>query len=146
MSGPPEGGDGEVWVSGLAGDEPRQLLDGEYRVLSFSSDGAFLLADQRDENGDAAVGKARVVPARGGDPVPVASGGVRFPTWAPEGHAIAYVDAGAVKVVGRPGDKPRVLHEEGGVGAADLDSLDWVPDAMLVRRGEDMPVVLRIAG
>ena len=140
-------GDGEVWVSTLAGGGPHKVLDGQYRTLSFSADGAFLLADQQDRDGDAAVGKARVVPARGGDPVPVAAGKVRYPTWAPEGHAIAYVDAAeTVRVVGEPGAAPRDLHREKELGAADHEHLGWAPGVMLVRVGEDTPVVLRITG
>jgi hypothetical protein len=85
----------------------------------------FLLADGQAEDAKPAVGKARVVPARGGEPLPVAAD-VTVPTWAPQGHAVAYLEAGAVKVVGKPGAKPRVLHEADALGAADLESLDWV--------------------
>lgn len=94
MSGSPYGGDGEVLVADLADGEPRRLLDGEYRGLSFSSDGEFLLADQHGPDGSPAVGKARVVPVHGGKAVAVASGRVTYPTWASEGHAIAYVPGG----------------------------------------------------
>lgn len=142
-----ESNGGEVWVADLVGGDPRKVLDGEYSTLSFSSDGDFLLADQRDADGYAAVGKARVVPARGGDAVPVASGDVMLPTWAPEGHALAYVEKpGTLRVVGKPGDTPRTLHEQSGLTAANLDGLDWVEGAILVRVGEDRPVVLRIDG
>lgn len=38
---------------------------------------------------------------RGGDPIPVADGQVTYPGWAPDGHAIGYVEApGTVRVVG----------------------------------------------
>lgn len=114
-------------------------------ILSFSSDGALLLADQLGDYSEGKIGAARVVPARGGDAVPVASGGVQYPTWAPKGHAIAYVDK-AVKVVGQPGDKPRVLYEGKELGAADHRNIDWAPGAILVRTGRDTPVVLRIDG
>jgi Tol biopolymer transport system component len=147
LSGPPEGGGGEVFVAGLAGGEPRKVLDGEYRILSFSSDGEFLLADQDGPDGLAAEGKARVVPTRGGEPIPVAQGTVAYPTWAPTGHAIAYVETpGALRVVGRPGGEPRDLHREGWLGAADLENLDWAPGKLLVKRGTDTPVILTISG
>lgn len=146
MSGPSEGGSGAVLVATVSGDDQHKVLDGEYRLLSFSTDGAFLLADQRGPEGTAAVGKARVVPTSGGDPVPVASGGVTYPTWAPKGHAIAYVEGGVVKVVGKPGAAPRILHEDAKLTAADNDNLDWTSGGMLVRVGENNPVVLNIDG
>lgn len=37
-------------------------------------------------------GTARVIPAGGGDPIPLAAGRVGFPTWSPEGHALVYVE------------------------------------------------------
>lgn len=135
-----------VWVADLRDGDQRTVLDGVYSVLSFSSDGNFLLADERDEEGNPAVGKACVVPVRGGDPVLVAAGGVTVPTWAPEGHALAYVEApGIVRVVGKPGDAPRDLHT-GVLGAADLESLDWAKGALLVMAAEDTPVLLSVAG
>lgn len=147
LSGPSEGGGGEVLVADVDGDDQHKVLDGEYRLLSFSSDGAFLLADQQGEEGAPAVGKARVVPTTGGDPVRVAAGDVTYPTWAPEGHAIAYVEGpGTVRVVGKPGAEPRDLHTESTVSAANGGNLDWVPGAMLVMTGEDTPVVLRVNG
>ncbi|MFC4858157.1 hypothetical protein [Actinophytocola glycyrrhizae] len=147
LSGPPQGGDDEVLVAATTGGQPRKVLDGEYRVLSFSPDGNFLLADQRDEELNAVEGKARVVPVRGGDPVPVADGAVMYPGWAPEGHAIVYVEApGTLRVVGKPGAAPRDLHEQPGLRAADDDSIDWVPGGMLVSLGEDHPTLLTIDG
>jgi hypothetical protein len=98
-------------------------------------------------DGAAAVGKAVVVPARGGEPVPVADGQVTYPVWAPDGHAIAYVEApGTLRVVGKPGDTPRDLHQQPDIRAADLESLDWVPGRMLASLGEDHPVVLTVDG
>jgi Tol biopolymer transport system component len=145
LSGSPQGGDGEVWVADLVGGEPRKLLDGEYRILSFSADGEFLLADQHGKDGAAAQGTARVVPTRGGEPIPVAGGAVTYPTWAPKGHAIAYIEApGTLRVVGKPGGEPRELHHEDQLGAADLDNLDWVPGRLLVKRGDDIPLILTI--
>lgn len=145
LSGPPDGGAGEVLVADLADSEPRKVLDGEYRILSLSSDGQFLLADQRGADGAAAENKARVVPTVGGDPIPVAKGKVTAPTWSPEGHAIAYVEApGTLRLVGKPGDKPHDLHKAPRLGAADLDNLDWAPGKLLVTTAEDTPVVLTI--
>jgi Tol biopolymer transport system component len=146
FSGSPSGGDGGVFVAGLSG-ESRKVLDGEYSRLSFSADGNFLLADQRGVDGDAAVGKAVVVPARGGEPIPVAEGEVTYPTWAPDGHAILYVEApGTLRVVGKPGDTPRDLHQQPDIRAADLDNLDWVPGSVLVSLGDGHPVVLTVDG
>jgi Tol biopolymer transport system component len=119
---------GEVLVSAISGDEQHKVLDGDYWLLSFSADGAFLLADEIQRDGEATSGKARVVPVRGGDPVPVASGKVRFPTWAPEGHAIAYVEEpGTIKVIAKPGAEPQTLHKDSELMAADHQSLDWAP-------------------
>ncbi|MGB3437234.1 MAG: hypothetical protein WBA97_00665 [Actinophytocola sp.] len=147
LSGPSEGGNGEVLVASLAGGEPRRVLDGEYRVLSFSTDGNFLLADQRAVDGAPAVGKAVVVPARGGDAIPVAAGDITYPAWAPDGHAIVYVEApGTLRVVGKPGDTPRDLHQQPDIRAADLDNIDWVPGTMLVSLGEDHPVTFGVNG
>jgi hypothetical protein len=147
ISGTPSGGDTEVRVAALSGDKQHKALDGEYWMLSFSADGAYLLVDQQDQNGDAVAGKARVVPARGGDPVPVAPGGVRYPAWAAKGHALAYVEGAAVKVVDEPGARPQVLFEGGDeLGAADHRRLGWGLGTMLVRTGTNTPVALRIDG
>jgi Tol biopolymer transport system component len=147
ISGSRAEGDAEVLVAALSGDGQRKVLDGTYWVLSLSADGAYLLVDQQDQNGDAVVGKARVVPTRGGKAVPVAPGGVRYPAWAAKGHALAYVERDVVKVVSESGAKPRVLFDgDGEVGAADHRRLGWAPASMLVRTGRDTPVVLRIVG
>jgi hypothetical protein len=146
ISGSPAGGDTQVRVATLTGDEQRTVLAGEYSMLSFSADGQFLLADQQDQNGDATVGKARVVSVRGGDPVPVASG-VQYPAWSAKGHALAYIEDDAVKVVAEPSARPQVLYEgDEALGAADHRRLGWAPGLMLVRTGIDTPVVLRIDG
>lgn len=146
FSGPPSGGPGDVFVAGLSG-ESRKVLAGEYSRLSFSADGNFLLADQRGVDGAPAVGEAVVVPARGGGPVPVADGEVTYPAWAPDGHAIVYVEApGMLRVVGKPGDTPRDLHQQPDIRAADRTGIDWVRGGMLVSLGEDHPVVLTVDG
>lgn len=147
LSAPAEGEGGEVLVAATTGADPHKVLDGAYRVLSFSADGNFLLADRRTPDGYAGTGTARVVPARGGDPVPVADGPVRFPGWAPDGHAIVYVESpDTLRVVGRPGDAPRELHRGTDLKAADHDNIDWVPGRMLVSPGGNHPVVLTIDG
>ncbi|MFI7680210.1 TolB family protein [Actinophytocola sp. NPDC049390] len=144
LSGPPDDRGGEVFVAGLSG-ESRKVLDGEYRVLSFSSDGNFLLADQRDADGNPGVGTARVVPARGGDPVPVADGQVTYPGWGPEGHAIAYVEApGTLRVVGKPGGTPHDLYQQSDISAR--DGVAWVPGRMAVVLDGNRPVVLAVDG
>jgi Tol biopolymer transport system component len=147
FSAPLEGVGDEVMVHDLAEGMSRTVLDGgEYTLLSFSADGEFLLADETSLY-EPAVGRARVVPTRGGDPVPVATGDVRFPTWAPEGHAIAYVDSpGTLRVVGKPGGAPHDLLQESELLAADGGRLDWSPGAILVSIGENPPTVLRIDG
>lgn len=138
--------DGEVFVAGLSG-ESRKVLDGEYDRLSFSADGNFLLADQPTPDYTPAAGKAVVVPARGGDPIPVADGKVMYAAWAPDGHAIVYVEApGTLRVVGKPGGTPRDLHQQPDIRAADLVNLDWVPGRMLVSLGTDHLTVLTIDG
>jgi hypothetical protein len=135
-----------VFVAGSSG-ESRKVLDGEYDKLSFSSDGHFLLADWRTPGGYVGTGTARVVPARGGEPVPVADGPVRYPAWAPKGHAIVYVQSqDALLVVGRPGEAPRDLYQHADLHAADSDSVDWVTGRMLVSLGGNHPVVLTIDG
>jgi hypothetical protein len=63
-SGTPDDRHSEVWVSSGFGGLPHKVLDGPYRVLSFSADGALLLADQLDRSSEGAVGTAHVVPAR----------------------------------------------------------------------------------
>jgi Tol biopolymer transport system component len=149
ISRPSPADDGEVFVSAISGDEQRTVLGGDYWLLSFSADGAFLLADKFASDNEAVVGKARVVPVRGGPPVPVAAGKVRYPTWSPHGHAIAYVDdPGTLRVVGEPGGEPRTLRNDRALRAADHYSLDWASGAMLVRVGDEdwpvQPVVLRL--
>ena len=147
VSGPPSGDVREVFVSSASGGEKRRLLAGDYWNLSFSADGAFLLANATESDTGPATDTARVVPVRGGKALPVASGGVTYPTWAPKGHALAYVEAaGTIKVVGKPGAKPRILFEEPGLAAAGRDSLVWRSGTLLVGIGEKTPVVLTVDG
>lgn len=135
----------EVMVHDLAAGTSRKVLDGEYNLLSFSADGQFLLADQLSD--PLVEAEPRVVPTGGGDPVPVADGDVSFPTWGPEGHAIAYVEApGTLRVVGRPGATPHDLLRESEPLEVVGDRLDWAPGAILVTIGESQPTVLRIDG
>ena len=103
----------------------------------------FLLADQTSD--PLVEAEPCVVPTSGGDPAPVADGDVRFPTWGPEGHAIAYVDTGALRVVDRPGGAPRDLLREGAPFEAVGEHLEWSPGAILVSMDES-PTVLRIDG
>ncbi len=146
LSGPAAGGSGSVLTSGVRGGAPRELIDGDYPVLSFSSDGRYLLVDKRGADGAPSVGKARVVPVAGGDPVPVAAGEVTYPTWAPRGHGLGYVDGpDTLRVVARPGDEPKELYRGKLLGAADLDNLDWAPGALLLTTARYTPVVLTLA-
>ncbi|OLF06052.1 hypothetical protein BLA60_33990 [Actinophytocola xinjiangensis] len=130
----------------LDGDEPRTLLDGEYNVLSFSADGEYLLGDRYDlEASEPVPGAARVVPVQGGDAVPVTLGEVTYPAWGPRGHAIVYLASpGTVRVVGRPGGEPKVLHDAPRLTAASLDEIYWVRGAIVVGTGE-APVVLTLS-
>lgn len=93
--------------------EPRRVLDGEYGRLSFSVDGNFLLVDRYGVDGAPAVGKALVVPARGGDAVPVADGDVTCPAGGPEEHAIAHVEAPGSMLVSLGDRHPVVLTADG---------------------------------
>jgi len=146
LSGSPNGDDGVVRVADTVGGDPRMLLDGDYWKLSFSADGDFLLADVYQDDGVPPVGKARVVPVAGGEPVRVADGEVTQPGWAPEGHAIAYIETpDTLRVVGKPGDKPRDLHQADAMSAADLSRVQWVAGHMMVMV-DDAPVVLAVDG
>jgi hypothetical protein len=87
-----------------------------------------------------------VVPAVGGEPVRVADGNVTQPGWAPEGHAIAYIESpDTLRVVGKPGDKPRDLHQADTMRAAGLSRVQWVPGRLMIMVG-DTPVSLNVDG
>ena len=144
FAGSRDGESGSVYTVGLAGDEPRRLIDGAYPILSFSADGQYLLVDERGLPAD---GRARVVRVVGGNAVPVASGSVTYPTWAPRGQSLAYVAApGTLRVVARPGGEPKDLYKAAELGAADNDNLDWAPGVLLVADGEGNPTVLTLDG
>lgn len=135
------GGDADVVLPGEKGQD-RMLL-------SFSPDGQWLLADSATPYGlqsSPEGGHARVVPADGGDPVPVADGAVGFPAWSPGGHALVYVDLpGELNVVAEPGGEPKQLHAaELGIFAADARRLSWGGDKLLVHADRE-PVLLTLA-
>lgn len=124
-----------------ASDEDRMLL-------SFSPDGGDLLVDSLAAYGsvDAHGGRARVVSVEGGDPEPVAEGQVGYPSWAPSGGAIAYVDLpGTLMVVAEPGAEPRELHSAKVLGATDGMRLNWAPNALLAML-DGKTMLLTLAG
>lgn len=142
LSGSGDSDDRVVRVIDIEHGGGRHLLVGQYWYLSFSQDGKFLLADEPGRGGGLAVGKARVVPTDGGDPMPVASGQVTQPTWAPAGHAIAYVDStGLVRMVGRPGDPPKDVYGRKSVTDSQT-RLQWAPGRLLVMVDGTTPYVL----
>ncbi|MPZ79623.1 MAG: hypothetical protein GEV28_04160 [Actinophytocola sp.] len=135
----------EVMAASITGGDPDTLMagkEGEDRMLlSFSPDGESLLVDSMasysayDQTGG---GMARVVPAGGGDPVRVADGKVGYPTWAPDGDAIAYVEMpGKLKVVAEPGGEPRELRSADRFAASDGMRLSWAPGKILVYEDGD---------
>jgi hypothetical protein len=128
----PDEGERVVRVADLADGEPSEVMRGEFATLTISADGEYLMADGSSAGGPA-MGEARVVPARGGEPEPVAEGNVVAPTWSPEGHAIAYLDpAGTLSAVGEPDGEPKDLGEVTRRPRAPGDRLDWVADVILV--------------
>ena len=135
-------GDNEVRTGERTGDEETVVVpvsdDGQdYTALAFSPDGSRLLVDSIGQYGGVQPrgGLAVVVPADGGgDPRPVADGDVAFPTWAPDGEAIAYVDLpGTLTVVAAAGENPRTLLEEPPMFATTWQSLDWVDGYLMLR-------------
>lgn len=80
-------------------------------------------------------GTARVIPAGGGDAIPLAAGRAGFPAWSPEGHALVYVELpNTLKLLPgakRPGDGVRLNWAPGKLIAA-IDSEPTLPS--LTRR------------
>jgi Tol biopolymer transport system component len=142
----------EVFLGDHTGDDADRALPGktgeDRMLLSFSPDGQWLLVDSATPYGllsSPEGGQARVVPAEGGDPVPVADGAVGYPTWSPGGHALAYVDLpNKLNVVAEPGGEPRELRRaEIGFGAPDDRRLGWVEGKLLVHADRE-PVLLTL--
>ncbi|OLF16729.1 PD40 domain-containing protein [Actinophytocola xanthii] len=140
-----------VWTADHSGQNAVEVMrskKGEDRMLlSFSPNGKWLLVDSGTQyvtSSPRPGGFARVVPATGGDPVPVADGDVAFPTWAPGGQAIAYVEPpGSVKVVAEPGGEPRELHSAERLAGVDGMRLAWAPKAILaLLEGEPVRLTL----
>jgi len=134
-------GSAAVRAAGLSPVREWTVLPGGERgedrmLLSFSPDGEQLLVDSLGPYNEFAKagGLAKVVPVEGGEAKPVAEGKVGFPTWAPGGGAIVYVDLpGTLKVVAEPGGEPRPLRSAEGLAAADGMRLNWVPGTLLAR-------------
>jgi dipeptidyl aminopeptidase/acylaminoacyl peptidase len=135
-------GDNEVRAGGRTDDEETVVVpvsgDGQdYAALTFSPDGSRLLVDSIGQYGSAQPrgGLAVVVPADGSaDPRPVADGDVAFPTWAPGGEAIAFIDLpGTLKVVSAAGESSRTLLDEPPMSATTWQSLDWVDGYLMLR-------------
>lgn len=140
-------GDNEVRTGPRTGDEetvvvPSAGAERDHAALAFSPDGSRLLVDSISQYGEgrARGGLAVVVPSAGGaDPRPVADGAVAFPTWAPGGEAIAFVDLpGTLKVVAAAGERPRTLLDEPPMSATTWHSLDWVDGYLLIRVGDEI--------
>ncbi len=141
----------ELWLADQAGGEPKAALPGmRYegrRALSFSPDGQWLLIDSMARYADTSPvrGSARALPTDGGNAVPVADGEVGYPTWAPEGHAIAYLDLRrTLNVVAEPGGEPRKLHSAENMTAADGTRLNWAPDKLLIST-DGAPTLISLA-
>lgn len=65
--------------------------------------------EQRPHPEDAG-GTARMIPAGGGDPIPLAAGRVGVPTWSPEGHALVYVELpNTLKLLPEPNGRATAL-------------------------------------
>lgn len=101
-------------------------------------------------------GTARVIPAGGGDPIPLAAGRVGFPTWSPEGHALVCVELpNTLKLLpepnGRATDLPAVdqaiekLRTADTITAGDGVRLNWVP-GKLIAAIDSEPTLLPLTG
>lgn len=130
----------ELFLADHSGGEPERVFSAEdgqdWMLLSFSPDGEWLLADSLRFYGTYATpegGHSRVIPADGGDPVPV-SDNAGFPAWSPGGHAIAYVELpDRLMVVDEPGGEPKELRKaEVTYGASDGRRLSWQGDRLLL--------------
>lgn len=142
----------DLYLADQTGGEPERVFpaqDGQdWMLLSFSPDGQWLLADSLRHYGTAGRpegGHARVVPAEGGDdPVPI-SDQAGFPTWSPDGHALAYVEfPDRLMVVDEPGGQARELRRaETSYGASDGRRLSWAQDRLLVF-ADQAPAVLTL--
>lgn len=137
-------GDGMVWLGDHSGpdtDTPVLATDYEQdrRMLSFSPDGTWLLADSMYATSfDLWNGSPQLVPVDGGRPRSVVSGSVGFPTWAPAGdHALAYVEhPGTLRVVDEPGGEPRTLYTAESAEGPDGVRLNWATGKLLMHAGE----------
>ncbi|MGH3877307.1 MAG: hypothetical protein ACRDSK_09765 [Actinophytocola sp.] len=153
-----------AWTCGVAEPEVRVAEVSRFRewtmlppkggedrtLLSFSPDGEALLVDSMAQyrSLDSDGGRARVVPAAGGEPRPVAAGRVGFPAWVPGADAIAYVELpGTLKVVLSPlAERPapaRELRAVEGLAAPDGMRLNWGGNGLLAMRDGD-PTLLTI--
>ncbi len=129
------GGALEIWVQPVAGGAPRRVTTGEADSHSpaFSHDGARIAF--RSESGE---GGVYVVPAAGGEPVPVAPGG-RDPRFSPDGKWLAWWaplagDRAELRVAPAAGGESRRLCEDFRAARYPV----WSPDARhLLFAGED---------
>jgi WD40 repeat protein len=142
-----------VHIARLGGnDRALGQADGDQSILAFSPDGRYLLSDsfaQYVTYAGPTKSLARVYPASGGDGQPVAKGvEALWPTWAPKGHALAFVTrdrtgGSALQVVGEPGATPRTIRTGRMYGAADTVRLNWSSGAVLADVAAT-PTVLRL--
>lgn len=130
-----------VHIARLGGnDRALGQADGDQSFLAFSPDGRYLLSDSFADYANytgPTKSLARVYPGSGGDGQPVAKGvEALWPTWAPKGHALAFVTrdrtgASALLVVGEPGGTPRTIRTGKLYNAADSVRLNWSSGAIL---------------
>ncbi|GAB3462302.1 hypothetical protein GCM10027436_72090 [Actinophytocola sediminis] len=140
----------EVFLADHTGGEAQRAVPGEggqdRMLLSFSPDGEWLLVDsfaQYGQYAQPAGGQALVVPADGGDPVPLADK-AGYPTWSPEGHALAYIAVpDKLMVLAEPAGEPAELRTAKAFSAPDDRRLAWAADRILLNADRE-PVLLTL--
>jgi Tol biopolymer transport system component len=136
--------DSTVHVRQVAGGDDHALsaapVADDQSLLSFSPDGKKLLVDSRATYGAldcCSKSHARVYPSDGSGPGrPVAAGvAALYPTWAPQGQAMAFTTQGrhsTVQLVSKPGGTPQVIKSGGLYAAADTARLQWTSSGLFV--------------
>jgi Tol biopolymer transport system component len=136
--------DSTVHVRQVAGGDDHALsaapVADDQSLLSFSPDGKKLLVDSRATYGAiecCSKSHARVYPSDGSGPGrPVAAGvAALYPTWAPQGQAMAFTTPGphsTVQLVSKPGGTPQVIKSGGVYAAANAARLQWTSSGLLV--------------
>ncbi|OLF11624.1 hypothetical protein BLA60_11860 [Actinophytocola xinjiangensis] len=109
------------------------------RMLSFSPDGRWLLADSMYATTFALWnGTPQVIPVDGGRARPAADGRIGFPTWVPGAdHTLAYVQhPGTLRIVDGPRGEPRTLYTADEAEGPDGVRLSWGTGKLLVHAGK----------